>query len=149
MKLRTTPVALLLAAVLAVGLVGCTSSGDKPPTGEALTELLEATGNVPVTAVEAKAIIEANTSLVIFDVRTAPEYTEGHLSGAYNLDYQAPSFAPALGSLSQTAAYLVYDKDADDWRAGAAADDMVRAGIIRVYSLEGGAMDWPDGLSQD
>ncbi|MDR0417562.1 MAG: rhodanese-like domain-containing protein [Propionibacteriaceae bacterium] len=140
MKRRLTALAMALAAVLAVGLAAC--SGDGEPTDRGLEALLEATGHVKVTQNEARVLIEDQTNLVILDVRTAFEYSQGHLPNSYNLNYDPATFGTALEGLSRAASYLVYGSDSEDYRANAAADDMATAGVVRVYNLEGGLREW-------
>jgi rhodanese-related sulfurtransferase len=146
MRRRTTPLALLLAAILAIGLVGCTS--DSQPSESDVEALLTQTGRVDVSQAEAQAIMGKLTSLVIFDVRTQAEYAEGHVPNAYNLSYDAANFALSLTGLSQAASYLTYGSNGDDFRAGAAADAMVQSGIARVYVLEGGLDDWKGDVTK-
>ncbi|MDR0416713.1 MAG: rhodanese-like domain-containing protein [Propionibacteriaceae bacterium] len=140
MRRCRTALAIALGAVLAVGLAAC--SGDGQPADRSLEMLLEETGHVKVTQTEARVLIEDQTSLVILDVRTAFEYGEGHLPNSYNLNYDPSAFGSALENLSRAATYLVYGSDGEDFRANAAAGDMVAAGVVRVYSLEGGLREW-------
>ncbi|MDR1450538.1 MAG: rhodanese-like domain-containing protein [Propionibacteriaceae bacterium] len=146
MRRRLVP-AILLAAALGFGLAACT--GDGEPDGRSATALLEATGRVAVTPQEAQTVIGANPGIVIFDLRTAVEYGQGHLPNAYSLSYDASSFVYSIANLSQAASYLVYGTDGDDFRAGAAADALVQAGFIRVYVLEGGLAAWPGELTEE
>ena len=73
-------IALLSAAVLLVGVAGCSAT-------EPLT-------------------VSADT--VIIDVRTPAEYDAGHLDGAVNIDVSSADFATEIAMLSTDGDYIVY-----------------------------------------
>ena len=63
-----------------------------------------------IQAREARSLIEQRKSdgLVILDVRTAMEFSDGHINGAVNLDYKDESFREKLSALDTSATYVVY-----------------------------------------
>lgn len=74
---------LALAASVALGVAACTTA----PASEAVS-------------------ISAET--VIIDVRTADEFSTGHLEGAINIDVQSASFDAMASQLPVDAEYVVY-----------------------------------------
>ena len=95
------------ATLLALALAGC--AGEQP---------------VPVS-----------DDAVILDVRTAAEYTEGHLEGAELLDLTGGDLAAALPTLDPDAEYLVYCASGN--RSGQAVALMEEAGLTKVTDLGG------------
>ncbi len=120
-------VTVAVAIALAVALSGCTTSTSA------------ASG---VSEVDARGFLAAAAELgvVIVDVRSPQEYSEGHLPGAVNISVEAPDFADRIAELDPTAQTLVYCRSGR--RSSIAADLMVQAGFTNVVNLSsGGAAD--------
>lgn len=116
-------------AVVSTGTPGATFSGCETDTG----------AYHQVTADLAKQMIDAG-GVTIVDVRTAGEYTEGHIPGAYNLPLDSigtarPSALPDTG-----ANLLVYCRTGV--RSKQASDKLVALGYQHVYDLYGGFTKW-------
>lgn len=79
-------------------------------------------------------------SLLVLDVRTAPEYHAGHLKGSINLDIRSPSFADELDALDRGRAYLVYCRTGV--RSSRAVAIMRSLGFKELYDLAGGLVGW-------
>ncbi len=79
---------------------------------------------------------------ILLDVRTPEEFTEGHLLGAINIDYNNDGFAAALDTLDKTKQYEVYCRSGH--RSGESAKMMVKKGFKKVYNLEGGILKWQE-----
>ena len=98
------------------------------------TQIFEA-----VTTQEAYSLIQENQDnhdFVILDVRTPREFAGGHIEGAVNLDYNAPTFKNDLNSLDKTKVYLVYCRTG---RRSKGAFDMMKAlEFQEVYHMLGG-----------
>jgi rhodanese-related sulfurtransferase len=137
MKRLRMALGLVLVTVLVYALASCTGNNR-------MQELKEATGRVDLTAAEAQKLLaeEDVRGVVIFDIRTQPEFAEGHIANAYNVEYDSPNFGAALAGFSKNATYLVYGYDQEDYRAGSAADQMVQYGIGRVYLMTDGYSNW-------
>ena len=89
-------------------------------------------------------------SLLILDVRTAPEYHAGHLKGSINLDIRSPAFAEELDALDRDKAYLIYCRTGV--RSSRAVAIMRSLGFKELYDLAGGLVGWQNegfGVSQD
>jgi rhodanese-related sulfurtransferase len=118
---------LLLAALLGATalLTGCSSSTASSsvstvPPGEFVT-----------------AASEPGT--VVVDVRTAGEYSAGHVDGAVNIDVESGDFATQIAALPKDATYAVYCRSGR--RSALAADQMAQAGFTSVVNLDGGIAD--------
>ena len=92
---------------------------------------------------EAKNLLEdqrANPDFVILDVRTAAEFQAGHLAGAQNIDFYAPTFAADLAKLDKTNTYFVYCRSGN--RSGKTLQLMERLRFTQASHLQGGLVGW-------
>jgi rhodanese-related sulfurtransferase len=102
------------------------------------TQIFEA-----VTTQEAYSLIQdnkENPDFVILDVRTPREFAEGHIEGALNLDYNAPTFKDDLNGLDKTKMYLIYCRTGR--RSKGALDMMKALEFQEVYHMLGGIVAW-------
>jgi rhodanese-related sulfurtransferase len=91
------------------------------------------------------AISPADLKLVFFlliDVRTAEEYTSGHLFGAVNVPLAEIVADPGLWAarLPQDLPIILYGVDGEAGRAAGAT--LLAAGLPNVLQLEGGLAGW-------
>ncbi len=86
---------------------------------------------------EAKQKIDSG-GVIVLDVRTESEYTEGHIPGARLLTNETITEAPA--DLPKDAVLLVYCRSGR--RSAEAAKKLAALGYHRVYDF-GGIIDWP------
>ena len=70
---------------------------------------------------------------VVIDVRTAPEFVEGHVQGAINLDVENGTFQGKLSSLDKSVEYALYCRSGS--RSAMAAELMATAGFTEVRDL--------------
>lgn len=76
----------------------------------------------------------------LLDVRTPQEFAQGHISGAYNIDYQdLESFKESVAKLDKSRVYYLYCRSGK--RSGNARLYMQMRGY-KVYDLKGGIMAW-------
>lgn len=85
---------LLLPASVAL-LCLCTppspmNAADQPAPANPLTP--KAAASRDVTPDEAERILKLNPGMVVLDVRTAEEFSDGHLPGAVNINFFATDF---------------------------------------------------------
>ncbi len=76
----------------------------------------------------------------VIDVRTAEEYTAGHIPGALNRDYLSPAFKNDISDLKKDSTYLVYC--GTGMRSAAASRVMAGLGFKYIYNMTGGYTDW-------
>ncbi|MBC8001160.1 MAG: rhodanese-like domain-containing protein [Opitutaceae bacterium] len=100
----------------------------------------EANKSVRNVAVEEFDKMRKGTNVVVLDVRTAKEFSEGHLANAVNLDFYAPDFAQQLGKLDKSKTYLVHC--AAGGRSAKACTTMTQLNFTNAVNLEGGYKAW-------
>lgn len=93
-----------------------------------------------ITIDELKTLIAAK-HVVIVDVRTEPEFRNGHIPGAININYvdimgQAERFA------NEKRAIVAYCACANEMTAARAAVDLAARGVPGVRALKGGWDGW-------
>ena len=141
--------AVALAFALALTACGARSGGDAAQETQPDHEPIicpddsvgDLTAEIPVVSVEEAAVmIEINPNLVVLDVRSAVEYSQGHLPGAINIDYESGHFTEDVIALDKDAEYLVYCKSGN--RSGKAALIMKEHGFTHLVSMAGGITEW-------
>jgi phage shock protein E len=129
----------IFIAILLIGVLGTTYVLLKNNTF---------TNTAPVTSTNMKdtvtpdEFVEKNTQdkRIILDVRTPKEFSEGHISGAKNLDFYSESFSKDLENLDKNAYYSVYCRSGN--RSYLAMQLMQTLGFKNIINLSGGIMAW-------
>jgi len=80
------------------------------------------------------------TNVVILDVRTATEFSSGHIKGATNINYFSSDFESALAKLDKSKTYLVYC--AGGGRSAMACKKMHDLQFPRLFDLAPGFSGW-------
>src|SRR5665647_3965225 len=88
------------------------------------------------TPAAAPASVAVTSDTVVIDVRTAGEYSQGHLAGAVNIDVESPDFDSQVKQLPTDGSYVLYCHSGN--RAAAAMARMNSAGFSHVTNA--GAM---------
>ena len=83
---------------------------------------------------------KANSDVVIIDIRTPQEYSQGMIEGAINVDFYSPSFRQDLSALDKDKTYLIYCRTGS--RTSQAVSVMQDLGFNQVYVLNGGIVNW-------
>ncbi len=84
--------------------------------------------------------LNAISDAQLVDVRTAEEYTGGHLKNAVNIDYRSDEFEKKIGALDKNKPVFVYCLSGG--RSSSAASKMESMGFKEVYNMDGGIMKW-------
>jgi rhodanese-related sulfurtransferase len=111
------------------------AEGENKPAAAA--EKARGVKNVDPTAFEK---LRADKKNVLLDVRTAGEYSLGHIPGAVNIDFTGPDFAKNVASLDKSKTYLVYC--ASGGRSAGACKEMAKLKFAGLVNLEGGYRGW-------
>ncbi len=77
--------------------------------------------------------------VVLIDVRTPEEFSEGHIAGAMNIDVQSPTFDSEIASLDKSVTYALYCRSGN--RSGIAAGKMSDAGFMSILNAQVGYVD--------
>lgn len=78
--------------------------------------------------------------VIVLDVRTPGEFSQGHIQGAMNIDVEASTFDSEIAQLDKTKTYAVYCHSGN--RSGVATQAMAKAGFTHMFNLENGISDW-------
>ena len=82
----------------------------------------------------------ASEKYLLVDVRTAEEFSEGHIKGAINIDYLAENFSIEIQELELESPVLLYCRSGN--RSGKAMQIMYDLGFTEVKNLIGGIKGW-------
>ncbi|MFT4658237.1 MAG: phage shock protein E [Candidatus Aldehydirespiratoraceae bacterium] len=144
MPMDTTRVsAAAFSATLALAACGGGSSSGSPdttpPTQPAAANT--APGITVVSAWQAAATIAAPPDdLVILDVRTPEEFTQGHIEGAVMIDFYEADFTDQLARLDPDIPYVLYCRSGS--RSGQTTAIMDELGFTSVQDVDGGVLAW-------
>ena len=86
----------------------------------------------------AKKITESG--VIVLDVRTPEEFSEGCIQGARNIDFYREDFATEIKSLDKEFTYAVYCRSGI--RSGKAIEIMQADGFHSLFNLDGGVIEW-------
>jgi phage shock protein E len=78
--------------------------------------------------------------VVVLDVRTKKEYSEGRIPGSVLIDFNSPDFEKQVAKLDKSKTYLVHC--AHGGRGSRACKKMDELGFKQLYNLEGGITEW-------
>jgi len=92
-----------------------------------------------VSPEEMKTLLELE-DIQLIDVRTAQEYSEGHIDNAQNIDYFSETFEADIAKLDKNKPVIVYCKSGN--RSAKCAKKMEEAGFVKIYDLDGGISKW-------
>ena len=85
----------------------------------------------------------ADSSVVILDVRTSEEYSEGHIDGAINIDVKQSGFLDkAKATLPTDKTIAVYCRSGR--RSANACEKLSAEGYGKCINLRGGILAWMD-----
>ena len=122
--------------VALVGLYSCQSSSSTETASKAEVKT--------INQQDFKAM-QSKPDVVVLDVRTPGEVSEGIINGATMfLDYNSSDFDQQLDGLDKSKTYLVYCRSGN--RSGKACHTMLDKGFKQVYNLDGGISAWSDPL---
>ena len=132
-----------LAAVLALLLVSCGGTKDKPvPTEE------DAPGKAEYHKISAEEAYEMMSSqeVVVVDVRTQEEYDGGHIENAVLVPNESIGSEMPEALPDKEATLLIYCRSGR--RSKQAAEKLLELGYQNVYDF-GGVIDWPYELVKE
>lgn len=137
--LRSVASASLLGILIA-GLPCVLSAADPANGGLKQNELSKKMNAVVnVTPSEAESLIVSSKELVIVDVRTQEEFAEGHLAGAQNVNFNAPTFLERMKAFEGREILL---HCASGGRSARALEALSGKSFAKVYHLNKGFNAW-------
>ncbi|MFN8321689.1 MAG: thioredoxin domain-containing protein [Chitinophagales bacterium] len=93
-----------------------------------------------LSAEEFSVKLKQQTSAQLIDVRTAEEFSKGHLTDALNIDWNGEDFEKEVSKLDKSKPVYVYCLSGG--RSASAAAQMRENGFVTVYEMDGGIMKW-------
>jgi phage shock protein E len=133
--MRSGVAAALLAAALLMG--GCADGALSTTSGPTAASTPAAGSSLSPAEFAAAAKLSGTT---LIDVRTAAEFSAGHLAEAVNIDVQAATFAQKIAALDHSKSYAIYCHSGN--RSQTAKTAMQKAGFTHVFDLAGGIQAW-------
>lgn len=98
-----------------------------------------------ISAEELNTRIQTGEGIVLMDVRTSGEISEGIIPGAsIFVDYTSGNLDQVLTGLDKNKTYVLYCHSGG--RSSSAGNEMILQGFKHVYSLTGGISQWPGEL---
>jgi phage shock protein E len=105
--------------------------------------LSKASDNDTLSCYEAQAFLKSNANnpnVIIIDVRSPEEYSQGHLVSAVNINWHGSDFEEQVMKLDKNLTYIIYCKRGG--RSAAALKKMHSLGILNVKHIGGGFDEW-------
>ena len=130
-----------LALVILVVVISCTGRPAKSISDEAtqIKSIITAQYR-KISPVLAKEMIDSGDELIIVDVRTASEFSQGHIPDAILIPNETIGSTPPTELPDKEALILIYCRSGN--RSAQAARKLVSMGYLNVYDF-GGIIDWP------
>ena len=89
------------------------------------------------------AVDLGDANLVVLDVRTDGEFSDGHIEGAVHIPIASDDFSEQIADLDKSKSYVVLCAvNPPGGRADRAIDKLREAGFSQVQSLDGGYRGW-------
>ena len=86
------------------------------------------------------AKLDSTPNAQLFDVRTAEEFSAGHLPTAKNVDFKKDNFLAQFSNIDKDSPVFLYCLAGG--RSGSAAKILAENGFTQIYDLDGGYMRW-------
>ncbi len=144
---RTQELLVVAAIAFSAGLAGCSGASDEAPepSDNVSSPQIGAVRDVSVS--EASELIAGGDAVVVLDVRTPGEFSEGHIEGAVNVDVRSEDFAEQLAKLDRGSTYVLHCKSGA--RSTRALAVMEEQGFENIAHMTGGFDAWKEaGLEQ-
>lgn len=85
---------------------------------------------------------KSNPGFIIIDVRATNDFTNGHIPGSGNLDYDSLFFTPSVNGLDRNKTYLIYCKSGH--KSTKAMEIFQKLEFRQVYTIFGGFTEWQE-----
>jgi phage shock protein E len=124
---------LIILMILVVASAGVQAQDTAAPAKKAVIE------NIKPDQFDALRKSDTN-KIVVLDVRTKKEYSDGHIPGSRLIDFTSDDFEKEVAKLDKNKTYLVHC--ASGGRSSRACKKMDQLGFKKLYNLEGGMGAW-------
>jgi rhodanese-related sulfurtransferase len=130
----------LAILLLIVSLIACSNKTNEQSSSSQDGIAQNSPISKDINAADAKKLMETKKDLVILDVRTAEEVSQGTIPNAKVIDIYSADFEKMVSMMDKSKPTLVYCKAGS--RSKKACDAMTKLGFKELYNLEGGYDSW-------
>lgn len=95
-----------------------------------------------VSVIDLNEVVEGGNDVIILDVRTPSEVSEGYVKNAQNLDINGSTFKQQAEQLDKSKTVYVYCRSGH--RSQIASKTLIEMGFNDVRNVEGGFLAWAD-----
>ena len=82
-----------------------------------------------------------SSDVVLIDVRTPMEYSQGHIQGSVNVDFkEEKDFQNYFKNLDKSETIFLYCRSGN--RSKKSAEKLIDLGFNKIYDLDGGFIEW-------
>ena len=82
-----------------------------------------------------------SSDVILIDVRTPMEYSQGHIQGSVNVDFkEEKDFQNYFKNLDKSETIFLYCRSGN--RSKKSAEKLIDLGFNKIYDLEGGFIEW-------
>lgn len=129
------------ALTLSLSLLAATASTFLHPSTALAADAAATTNTVKhVDAKAAAKLLETNKDIVVLDIRTPAEFTDGHIDKAVNINFLDKSFSEGIDKLDKSKTYLLHC--ASGGRSTKSLTQFQAKGFKNIYHLDGGFSAW-------
>ena len=101
---------------------------------------IKAQNKVSVSSKQVSSMLLKDKKIIVLDVRTAEEFSYGHIKGALNIDIRQPDAFSKIDKLNKNAKYIVHCRT--NHRSGIAVNHMIQSGFKNIYQMMDGWSGW-------
>ncbi|GHA28577.1 hypothetical protein GCM10007103_07790 [Salinimicrobium marinum] len=105
-------------------------------------EAQETEGVKVISPEEARTAMAAEEELILIDIRTPKEFTQGNIEGAKNINFFDADFEAQMLQFDKQKPVYIYCRSGA--RSAKAAKQLKGMGFKEIYDFEGGILNWED-----
>jgi rhodanese-related sulfurtransferase len=102
--------------------------------------IITAQNKVSVSSKQVSSMLLKDKKIIVLDVRTAEEFSYGHIKGALNIDIRQPDAFSKIDKLNKNVKYIVHCRT--NHRSGIAVNHMIQSGFKNIYQMMDGWSGW-------
>ena len=101
---------------------------------------ITAQNKVSASSKQVSSMLLKDKKIIVLDVRTAEEFSYGHIKGALNIDIRQPDAFSKIDKLNKNAKYIVHCRT--NHRSGIAVNHMIQSEFKNIYQMMDGWSGW-------
>ena len=132
---------ILIVGLFVIGFTSCNAPENSTKEVNGIATEKKAFTNVSVA--ELQSAIQKEHDVIVLDVRTVGEVSEGYVPLSINIDVKDENFKNKVLDLNQETTVYVYCRSGH--RSQIASEKLIELGFSDVRNVEGGFMAWEQG----